>query len=147
MNSASHSYKSSYPINMYLLSAWTISMGMSVATSCVVTMCDPLVSPKGDAKGAMPLSEMPRVTIPMLVGGRIFCAVGTEHADNGINSVLIAAFVTMLIFAVLTAFTFQVIFSNRVPHARLPLSHCSSSLPWPIDSLHPRSVSSDPPVW
>lgn len=99
-------YKNSYPMNVYLLGAWTFSMGLTVATACAVNMCDPLVSPDGTGAGAIPWSEASGLY--SLVGGKVICAVGTEAADQGIQSVILAAFATMAIFAALTIFTFQV---------------------------------------
>jgi len=100
-------YKSKYPTNLYLLGAWTLSIAITVATACAVTMCDPMVTPTASMDDAMPLSlETTRVGL-RLAGGTLMCAIGTEAANDGINSVVIAAFLTGFIFISLTVFTFQ----------------------------------------
>mmetsp|Transcript_581 Transcript_581/g.1227 ORF Transcript_581/g.1227 Transcript_581/m.1227 type:complete len:340 (-) Transcript_581:80-1099(-) len=101
-------YKSAYPINFYLLGAWTVSMALTVATACAVSMCDPMVSPTGGTGDAMPLSMITQASGGLRVaGGALMCAIGTDAAKEGLNSVVLAAFLTGVIFVGLTVFTFQ----------------------------------------
>mmetsp|Transcript_24293 Transcript_24293/g.49213 ORF Transcript_24293/g.49213 Transcript_24293/m.49213 type:complete len:273 (+) Transcript_24293:113-931(+) len=91
-----------YPLNMALLSIWTVAMSMSVATACAYTVCDPMVM--GD-DGPMPASM---TSHPIgLVDGTLSCATGTVFADEGANAVIMAATITAIIFFALTAFTVQ----------------------------------------
>jgi len=99
-------YKSKYPTNFYLLGAWTLSIAITIATACAVTMCDPMVTPTRSMSDAVPLSLAPRGG-QLLLAGPLTCAIGTEAANQGINSVVIAAFLTGVIFISLTVFTFQ----------------------------------------
>mmetsp|Transcript_14801 Transcript_14801/g.37043 ORF Transcript_14801/g.37043 Transcript_14801/m.37043 type:complete len:335 (+) Transcript_14801:88-1092(+) len=99
-------YKSKYPTNFYLLGAWTFSISLTIATACAVTMCDPMVTPSDEAH-AMPLSLVTSYENLRPVRGTLICAIGTDAANSGINSVVIAAFLTGFIFVALTLFTFQ----------------------------------------
>merc|ERR1712205_127495 len=94
-----------YPMNMALLSAWTFAMAMSVATSCIYGMCDPMVIP-ADGGGPLPFSIANNAKV-LLYGGAFHCAVGTQRADDGANAVIMAAMITATIFFSLTAFTMQ----------------------------------------
>jgi len=94
-----------YPINMILLLLWTLAMSFTVATSCAMALCDPMVVPAtgGDPT---PLSLAKSVNLS-LAGGRMSCAVGTPYALAGGNSVLMATGLTAGLFLALTVFTFQ----------------------------------------
>jgi len=99
-------YKNKYPANMMLLSMWTISLALTVATSCTIATCDPLVT-DGTAAGARPLSVAALTRQSSLYEGRIVCALGTAQADDGTQAVITAGFLTMGLFLSLTLFTFQ----------------------------------------
>mmetsp|Transcript_21756 Transcript_21756/g.51642 ORF Transcript_21756/g.51642 Transcript_21756/m.51642 type:complete len:298 (-) Transcript_21756:309-1202(-) len=91
-----------HPLNMILLTLWTVAMSMSVATSCAMVVCDPMTVDKGLHVPASIAS--PAAT---LAQGNIMCAVGTVYADQGGNAVIMAASITAIIFFSLTAFTIQ----------------------------------------
>mmetsp|Transcript_30057 Transcript_30057/g.75661 ORF Transcript_30057/g.75661 Transcript_30057/m.75661 type:complete len:317 (+) Transcript_30057:60-1010(+) len=95
----------SYPLNMILLSVWTLAMSFTVATSCAMAVCDPMVttSPGG---APTPLSLATSTNL-QLAGGQMTCAVGTPYALAGGNSVLMATAMTAGLFLALTVFTFQ----------------------------------------
>ena len=103
--------KNTYPLNMYLLALWTLVMAFSVATSCTVAMCDPMV--KTTAGDVLPLSVALTGGTPKgmnLVSSRsnrVSCAVDSAKAESGSNAVLMAAAITSVIFVCLTGFTMQ----------------------------------------
>ena len=99
-------FKDRYPINYILLSAWTITMAFTVASACVVVLCDPMVQ-QGNA-ALLPLSNAnAKDGSWQLYKGTIFCVVGTESFNSGTNSVLMALGITAGLFLGLTTFTFQ----------------------------------------
>lgn len=95
--------KNAYPVNYALLAAWTISISFSVATACVVTLCDPMV--ETDDKALSPFSLAGGMG--HLYKGEVYCAVGTDAEKSGSNAVLMAVGITAGLFVGLTAFTFQ----------------------------------------
>jgi FtsH-binding integral membrane protein len=100
-------YKNTYPVNYYLLGTWTVSISFSVATSCVMVLCDPMVVT--GRQEILPLSLV-RDGAPgglSLFQNSVYCAVGTASEKSGTNSVLLAVAITTAIFLSLTAFTFQ----------------------------------------
>ena len=92
-----------YPLNMVLLSLWTVAMSFSVATACTMAVCDPMVV---STAGIVPFS-MAKTAAVDLAGGTVQCAVGTPYALAGGNSVLMAVGITAGVFLALTVFTFQ----------------------------------------
>jgi len=94
-----------YPLNMILLATWTLAMSFSVATSCAMAVCDPMVV---SAAGGTPIPySLAKGASLQLAGGSTQCAVGTPYALAGGNSVLMATFITAGLFLALTVFTFQ----------------------------------------
>eukprot|EP00290_Baffinella_frigidus_P005480 CAMPEP_0180134780 /NCGR_PEP_ID=MMETSP0986-20121125/10381_1 /TAXON_ID=697907 /ORGANISM="non described non described, Strain CCMP2293" /LENGTH=312 /DNA_ID=CAMNT_0022075237 /DNA_START=85 /DNA_END=1023 /DNA_ORIENTATION=+ len=100
-------YKNRHPLNLQLLAVWTIMMAFSVATTCVMVTCDPMVSKSGLVADSTPLSLATSPGALALAGGELQCAIGTPYATKGINSVLMAVGITTAVFLSLTTFTFQ----------------------------------------
>ena len=99
-------YRHSYPINYILLTVWTIAISFSVASACVVVLCDPMVQQRNGV--VLPLSySNASDSGTQLYRGSVLCAVGTARAQSGTNNVLMAVGITASIFLGLTAFTFQ----------------------------------------
>mmetsp|Transcript_43448 Transcript_43448/g.84891 ORF Transcript_43448/g.84891 Transcript_43448/m.84891 type:complete len:317 (+) Transcript_43448:103-1053(+) len=96
--------KHTYPLNMHLLALWTLALAFTVATSCAMAVCDPMVTSGGGPPMPYSLAKAGSVA---LAGGTMSCAVGTPYALAGSNSVIMAAGLTASIFLALTVFTFQ----------------------------------------
>ncbi len=98
-------FKNMYPINYILLSFWTITISFSVASACVVTLCDPMVQ---QGSVLVPLSYANATGDRIqLYNNALYCALGTEQERSGTNSVLMALGITAGLFIGLTIFTFQ----------------------------------------
>ena len=95
-------YKNVYPINYTLLGVWTIVMSFTVATACVITLCDPMVQ---SGSSILPFS-LAKGPVHLYSGG-LFCAVGTPQYTLGANTVLLALAITAAVFVSLTAITLQ----------------------------------------
>ena len=100
-------FKNVYPVNYGLLGGWTLSISFSVATACVVALCDPMVVTQNQQ--LLPLSIAVQGTPGnlKLYQDSYYCAVGTPVEQAGSNAVLMAAAITASLFIALTAFTFQ----------------------------------------
>jgi len=97
--------KNQYPLNMYILSGWTLCFSLSVAGACARAVCDPLVQSSPDV--IEPLSIITKTQSLSLPGGELLCAINTPYAENGGNAVIMAAAITAILFLSLTAFTMQ----------------------------------------
>eukprot|EP00291_Cryptomonas_curvata_P027921 CAMPEP_0172206614 /NCGR_PEP_ID=MMETSP1050-20130122/33324_1 /TAXON_ID=233186 /ORGANISM="Cryptomonas curvata, Strain CCAP979/52" /LENGTH=235 /DNA_ID=CAMNT_0012885733 /DNA_START=184 /DNA_END=891 /DNA_ORIENTATION=- len=95
-------YKNVYPINYTLLGVWTIAISFTVASACVITLCDPMVQ---SGSSILPFS-LAKGSVHLYSGG-LFCAVGTPQYTLGANTVLLALAITAAVFVSLTAFTLQ----------------------------------------
>jgi FtsH-binding integral membrane protein len=95
--------KNTYPANYILLSIWTVALAFTVATACVSTVCDPMVT-TSDGK-VLPLS-MAKGKVQLYDSYRS-CAAETEQYHYGMVTVLMALGITASLFLGLTIFTFQ----------------------------------------
>ena len=100
-------YKNTYPVNYCLLGSWTLSISFSVATACVVVLCDPMVVTGQQEIIPLSLAKDGPAGSLALFQNSVYCAVGTASEKSGTNSVLLAVAITAAIFVTLTAFTFQ----------------------------------------
>jgi FtsH-binding integral membrane protein len=100
-------FKNTYPVNYCLLGAWTLSISFSVATACVVVLCDPMVVTGRQEILPFSLAKDGTPGGLTLFQGSVYCAVGTASEKSGTNSVLLAVAITTAIFLSLTVFTFQ----------------------------------------
>jgi FtsH-binding integral membrane protein len=96
-------FKDAYPINYILLTVWTAAISFSVASACVVVLCDPMVEVSGGT--VSPASLAPQHG--RLYHGVLMCAYGTEQYTLGANTVLLALGITAGVFVGLTIFTLQ----------------------------------------
>ncbi len=100
-------FKNTYPVNYCLLGVWTLSISFSVATACVVVLCDPMVVTSRQEVLPFSLAKDGAAGALTLFQDSVYCAVGTASEKSGTNSVLLAVVITTAIFLSLTAFTFQ----------------------------------------
>lgn len=101
-------FKNVYPVNYALLGGWTLSLSFSVATACVVVLCDPMVVTQNQEFAPLSIAQQePTAGSLKLYQDSFYCAVGTSVEKSGSNAVLIAMTVTASLFLALTAFTLQ----------------------------------------
>ena len=100
-------FKNIYPVNYLLLSGWTLAISCSVASACVVALCDPMVVTQQQQLLPLSLAVKGGAGNIALFENSVYCAVGTEVEQHGTNAVLMAVGITTTLFLGLTAFTFQ----------------------------------------
>jgi FtsH-binding integral membrane protein len=101
-------FKSIYPVNYFLLAGWTLAISCSVASACVIVLCDPMVVNQKLQQEPIPLSIALKTPGSLqLYQNSNYCAVGTDFQKHGTNSVLMALGITTSLFLGLTAFTLQ----------------------------------------